>query len=70
MGEEHKTQVIEAAGQSFIVESKCVQNHTWQGVVTWVEQKKKVPFRSALELIKLLDSAVGSEHLETMEEWK
>ena len=36
------------------------QNATWQGSVTWAEKDQKANFRSALELIKLMDSAVES----------
>ena len=46
---------------TFIVEVKSTQHKTWQGVVSWVEENKKENFRSALELIKLLDSAIGQE---------
>lgn len=46
---------------TFIVEVKSTQHNTWQGVVSWVEENKKENFRSALELIKLLDSAIGQE---------
>ncbi len=41
---------------TFIVKIRYRQNATWQGHVTWVEENKTVPFRSALELIKLIDS--------------
>lgn len=45
-------------GETFVINVKCRQNHTWQGTVKWIEGKKEVPFRSALELIKLIDSAI------------
>lgn len=45
-------------GETFIINVKCRQNHTWQGTVKWIEGQKEVPFRSALELIKLIDSAM------------
>lgn len=35
------------------------QNATWQGTVTWVDRNEKQQFRSALELIKLIESALG-----------
>lgn len=41
---------------TFVVRIQYRQNATWQGHVTWVEENKTVAFRSALELIKLLDS--------------
>ncbi len=43
---------------SFVIEVKSTQNHTWQGTVTWVEGKVKQNFRSALELIRLMDSTL------------
>ena len=36
------------------------QNTTWQGTVTFLDTNQKIPFRSVLELIKLMDSAIGS----------
>ena len=43
---------------TFLVRVQYRQNATWQGHVTWVEENKTVPFRSALELIKLMDEAM------------
>lgn len=47
--------------KTFVVQIKDTQSGTWQGTVLWVEEEKKEVFRSALELIKLMDSAVESE---------
>lgn len=46
---------------TFVVQIKATQANTWQGSVLWVEKEKKETFRSALELMKLLDSALGEE---------
>lgn len=35
------------------------QNASWQGSVTWVEGKTEETFRSVLELLWLMDSALG-----------
>ena len=43
---------------TFVVHVMHRQNATWQGTVVWAEKNQKASFRSALELIKLLDSAV------------
>ena len=48
--------------QNFVVSVKSQENHTWQGTVSWVEGKKQVNFRSALELLKLMDSALEKEN--------
>ncbi len=34
------------------------QNSSWQGSLTWMEEKQEESFRSALELLLLIDSAV------------
>lgn len=48
------------------------QNATWQGTINWLEQNKKQPFRSTLELIKLIDgvveAAAGGEEAAASEE--
>ena len=35
------------------------QNASWQGAITWVEGKQQEYFRSVLELIILMDNALG-----------
>ncbi len=42
---------------TFLVHVQYRQNATWQGEIMWMEKKKIQTFRSALELLKLLDSA-------------
>lgn len=46
---------------TFIVHVMFRQNATWQGEVVWADKKKKQRFRSALELLKLMDSALDGE---------
>ena len=46
---------------TFIVRVMYRQNASWQGEVTWVDRQKKERFRSALELVRLLDSAMSEE---------
>lgn len=50
------------SNQSFVIEVKSRENSTWQGTITWVEGKKKENFRSALELIRLIDSTLAAEN--------
>lgn len=52
------SQVMKSQGQTFIVDIKSTQNNTWQGTVNWVGNQEIKPFRSALELMKLIDSAL------------
>ncbi len=46
---------------TFIVQVKYRQNATWQGQVIWAEENKKMYFRSALELLRLIDDALRSD---------
>ena len=46
---------------TFIVKILNRSNSTWQGTVTWVEEQKVQNFRSALELLKLIDGALDQE---------
>ena len=45
----------------FVVQIDRCENATWQGSVLWTEKSVTQNFRSALELIKLLDSALTIE---------
>ena len=42
---------------TFLVSVLFRQNASWQGTVRWVEEKKEVNFRSALELLHIINSA-------------
>ena len=46
---------------TFIVKVHECQNATWQGSISWTEKGVTKHFRSALELLKLMDSALGDE---------
>lgn len=43
---------------TFIVEVCCRENASWQGKVTWADKGPSEYFRSALELLKLMDQAL------------
>lgn len=43
---------------TFIVRVKYRQHSTWQGEVVWAEGKQKNHFRSALELMKMIDEVL------------
>ncbi|MCJ7855134.1 hypothetical protein MUJ63_02325 [Lachnospiraceae bacterium NSJ-143] len=45
---------------TFCVNIKFRQNSTWQGEAVWLETGKKESFRSALELLIMLDRALCS----------
>lgn len=44
---------------TFLVQVHYNENATLQGEVIWVEQDKRQQFRSEMELLKLIDSAVS-----------
>ena len=43
---------------TFIVKIDNCQKDTWQGRVVWADENRTVHFRSALELLKLIDNAM------------
>ncbi len=44
---------------TFIVKIEYCQHGTWQGKVIWAEENRTERFRSALELLKLMNEAVA-----------
>ena len=49
---------------TFVVKIVSQQNSTWQGSVTWTEEKKVQNFRIALELLKLISGALDEGDIE------
>lgn len=53
---------------TFLIDIYNRQNATWQGTLTWINRDEKQHFRSALELIKMIDNALeeaeGGSHEE------
>ena len=49
---------------TFVVNVQYRQNSTWQGNVVWAEKNVTQNFRSALELLKLIDSALSDSGAE------
>jgi len=45
---------------TFLIQMLDNQNLTWQGAITFLDTNQKLPFRSVLELLKLMDSAITS----------
>jgi len=48
---------------TFVVKIMCTQNSTWQGTIEWLQGKGKTTqnFRSALELIRMIDSTLPKD---------
>jgi len=51
---------------SFEITVRFMQNSTWQGEISWLQKNKSQNFRSALEMIMLMDEALteGAEDIE------
>ena len=49
---------------TFVIKILDRQNATWQGSISWVEGEQEQYFRSALELLRLLDGALDSDEEE------
>ncbi len=56
-----KTTKEKKDGATFVVHILHRNNATWQGEVVWANKNVCKPFRSALELLKLIDSALDDE---------
>lgn len=46
---------------TFVVHINKCENDSWQGQVTWADRDEKINFRSAMELMNIMDSALDSE---------
>ena len=55
---------------TFEVSVKFARNSTWQGQIHWVEEGKKQNFRSALEMLKLIDGAINNEEEDPKAKWQ
>ncbi len=53
--------VAKSFGSNFLVTIYHQENYSWQGVVEWLDTGKKIHFRSELELINLINSAVSEQ---------
>ena len=50
---------------SFLVHVVYRQYNTWQGTITWIQDKTSRNFKSVLEMLKLMDDAInGSSQLQ------
>lgn len=46
---------------TFIVEISDTKEQSWQGSIEWVQTRTKRSFRSAMELLRLIESALDEE---------
>lgn len=47
--------------ETFVIHITQTENASWQGQVLWANKNISKNFRSALELIKMIDQVVSSE---------
>ena len=47
--------------ETFVVHVTGREDATWQGQVTWLDERETRSFRSMLELIKLMDAAMEED---------
>jgi alpha-D-ribose 1-methylphosphonate 5-triphosphate synthase subunit PhnI len=56
---------------NFLISIYHQENHSWQGVIQWLDTGEKIHFRSELEMLQLIQSAVrvNSESNEEVRNW-
>ena len=55
---------------TFVLKVQFRRNASWQGQIQWVDKRLTQTFRSTLELIRLIDTAIGQDDHEIMWETK
>ena len=53
---------------TFIVKVDGCERGTWHGKVVWAEENRSEHFRSTLELLKMIDDAIGQEQSQAEDE--
>ena len=54
--------IVDKHKSTFIVKIEYCQHGTWQGKVIWAEENRTERFRSALELLRLMNEVVAIEN--------
>ncbi len=55
-----KTGMEKRERQIFVVDVIAHQKNTWQGQIHWIQGNKKISFRSVMEMLRLMDSAISA----------
>jgi hypothetical protein len=53
-----KVKKTTVGGLNFLITIHHTENNSWQGVLEWLDTRKKLHFRSALEMMSLINEAV------------
>ena len=65
MSMKHQTaHTANPGGVNFLITIHHQENHSWQGIIEWLDTGKKVHFRSELELMQLLHEATQTTQKE------
>ena len=59
----HRGSSREGECETFLLRVLFRQNASWQGRITWLEGNEEKNFRSALELLKMMDNALVEKKL-------
>lgn len=51
--------VIDPGKTNFLISIQYQDNHTWQGYIEWLEAGERLHFRSELEMLSLIQNALG-----------
>lgn len=64
-------QIPSANSTNFLVSVHYQENHSWQGVIQWLDTGKKIHFRSELELLNLMkDATMSTIETEQLRTWQ
>ena len=67
MSMKHQTaQTASPGGVNFLITIHHQENHSWQGIIEWLDTGKKVHFRSELEMMQLLHEATQTTQKEAV----
>lgn len=58
---EQSLQLDSCGSQTFYIHVRFRQHSSWQGEISWKQGDRKISFRSVLELLHLLDSALAGQ---------
>ena len=58
------TEKSQSGRGTFVVRIEHCDRQTWQGEVLWADERKREKFRSALELLSLMNEAINSAAME------
>jgi alpha-D-ribose 1-methylphosphonate 5-triphosphate synthase subunit PhnI len=53
----------------FLISIHYQENYSWQGTIQWLDTGQKIHFRSELEMLKLIQSAMDKKDKNKFREW-